>query len=100
VKFHPKVTGWLGAILKNEVAVCGGWVMVRPPAGAVWGIEREEVLELVVERDEDDPAEAGVWFAAIVLRRETTTRENQVRKQPSTVTTDHVFTTTPVNKVK
>ena len=51
VIFQPKVTGWLGAILKNEVAVCGGLVMVRPPAGAVWGI-----LD-----DEDDPdCEAGV----------------------------------------
>jgi len=35
VIFQPKVMGWLGAILKNEVAVCGGWVMSRPPAGAV-----------------------------------------------------------------
>lgn len=59
VIFQPKVTGSLGAILKNEVAVCGGWVMVRPPAGAVWGME----LELVEADglDEDDPARgAGV----------------------------------------
>jgi len=53
VIFQPKVTGSLGAILKNEVAVCGGLVMVRPPDGAVWGMVGE--LELV-GLDEDDPA--------------------------------------------
>jgi len=68
VIFQPKVTGWLGAILKNEVAVCGGWVMVRPPAAAVWGMTRTEELELV----EADARGAIVGFDgdAIVLRRE------------------------------
>lgn len=67
VMFQPKVTGSLGAILKNEVAVCGGWVMVRPPAGAVWGILEE--VELVEAVGLADPADgAGVWGDAIVLR--------------------------------
>lgn len=39
VKFHPKVTSCDGAILKNETAVWGGWVIVKPPAGADWGTE-------------------------------------------------------------
>ena len=34
VKFHAKVTVLEGAILKKEVAVCGGFVIVSPPAGA------------------------------------------------------------------
>ena len=60
------MTGSLGAILKNEVAVCGGLVMLRPPAGAVWGMTRELELVEAVGLDEDDPAcGAGV---AIVLR--------------------------------
>jgi hypothetical protein len=38
VKFHAKVIKLSGAILKKEMAVCGGWVMVRPPAAAVCGM--------------------------------------------------------------
>jgi hypothetical protein len=38
-KFHAKVMDWDGAILKKAIVVCGGWVMVRSPAGAVWGME-------------------------------------------------------------
>ena len=33
-KFHAKVIGWDGAILKKAMVDCGGWVMVRRPAGA------------------------------------------------------------------
>jgi hypothetical protein len=41
--------------------------MVRPPAGAVWGILEE--LELVEAVGLADPADgAGVWGDAIVLR--------------------------------
>jgi hypothetical protein len=36
------VTGWDGAILKNAIVDCGGWVMVRSPAGAVAGMETVE----------------------------------------------------------
>jgi hypothetical protein len=32
-KFHAKVIGCDGAILKNATVDCGGWVMVRRPAG-------------------------------------------------------------------
>lgn len=45
--------------------------MVRPPAGAVWGMTREELLEEAVELDEADTARgAGVGYDgdAIVLR--------------------------------
>lgn len=82
VIFQPKVTGSLEAILKNEVAVCGGWVMVRPPAGAVWGMT---VALLEADAlDEDDPG-AGVWVDgdAIVLRAQRRRRrreEDKVRK--------------------
>ena len=37
-KFHAKVMGWDGAILKKAMVVCGGWVMVMSPAGADAGI--------------------------------------------------------------
>lgn len=39
-KFHAKVMGWDGAILKNAMVDSGGWVMVRRPAGADWGMLR------------------------------------------------------------
>lgn len=35
MKFQPKVIGSFGAILKYDVAVCGGCVTVKPPAAAV-----------------------------------------------------------------
>ena len=38
VKFQPMVMIFPCAILKYEVAVWGGCVIVRLPAGAVWGI--------------------------------------------------------------
>ena len=38
VKFQANVMVLPGAILKYDVWVCGGWVMVKPPAGAVWGM--------------------------------------------------------------
>ena len=47
VKFQPMVIMLFCAILKYDVAVCGGWVMVRLPAGADWGM-------LKVEEDEED----------------------------------------------
>jgi len=56
VIFQPKVTGSLGAILKNEVAVCGGLVMVRPPAGAVWGMAEKELEVEAVALGDNDPA--------------------------------------------
>lgn len=43
MKFQAKVMVLPGAILKYDVCVCGGWVMVRPPAGADCGILRELV---------------------------------------------------------
>lgn len=43
VKFQAKVIVLLGAILKYDVWVCGGCVIVRPPAGADWGMLRELV---------------------------------------------------------
>ena len=46
---QPKVTSWFWAILKKDVAVCGGCVIVSPPAAAVWGMEMVEVLEDAVE---------------------------------------------------
>jgi hypothetical protein len=49
VMFQPKVTSWFWAILKKDVAVCGGCVIVSPPAAAVWGMEMVEVLEDAVE---------------------------------------------------
>jgi len=33
-KFHAKVIGCDWAILKNAMVDCGGWVIVRRPAGA------------------------------------------------------------------
>jgi hypothetical protein len=39
VKFHANVIGWEGAILKKDVAVCGGLVIVSPPAGTESGME-------------------------------------------------------------
>ena len=42
VKFQAKVMVLEAAILKNEVAVCGGFVIVRPPAGAETGMPVEE----------------------------------------------------------
>ena len=41
--FHPKARP--EAILKNEVAVCWGWV--RMPAGEFWGIKTRPKLEEV-----------------------------------------------------
>jgi hypothetical protein len=52
--FHAKVMRFEGAILKNEVAVWGGWVTVMPPAAAVWGIMSWEVEE-----------EEGAWLAIV-----------------------------------
>ena len=57
-----------GAILKNEVAVWGGWVMVMPPAAAVWGIlsveeeEEEAIMEEARGGDGDGKGEEG-WRA-------------------------------------
>ena len=48
-KLHEKVIGWFVAILKYEVAVCGGCTTVRPPAGAVGGIERESVGDVIAK---------------------------------------------------
>jgi hypothetical protein len=31
VRFQPIVIIWFGAILKKDVAVSGGWVIVAPP---------------------------------------------------------------------
>jgi len=45
--FHPKVMASPEAILKNEVAVCWGWVMERMPAGAVGGMKMRLKLEEV-----------------------------------------------------
>ena len=42
VKFQAKVMVLEGAILKNEVAVWGGFVIVRPPAGAEMGMPLDE----------------------------------------------------------
>jgi hypothetical protein len=39
VRFHPMVTIWFGAILKKDVAVCGGWVIVAPPGGSVCAMD-------------------------------------------------------------
>lgn len=53
VKFHPIVMMFPGAILKYDVAVWGGWVMVRLPAGADWGTLNElDDWELEFEPDE------------------------------------------------
>lgn len=50
VKFHPKVIGCEGAILKKDAAaVCGGCVKVSPPAAAVCGMET--VVEEGAEED-------------------------------------------------
>lgn len=38
MKFHANVMVFPGAILKNEVCVWGGWVIVSPPAGADAGM--------------------------------------------------------------
>jgi len=43
--FHPKARP--EAILKNEVAVCWGWVMERMPAGGFWGMKTRPKLEEV-----------------------------------------------------
>lgn len=54
VKFHPKVMGCEGAILKNDAApVCGGWVKLRPPAAAVWGIEMKDPVVVALPLDVD-----------------------------------------------
>ena len=65
--FHAKVMRFDGAILKNEVAVWGGWVMVMPPAAAVWGIlsveeEEEAIMEEARGGDGDGKGEEG-WRA-------------------------------------
>jgi hypothetical protein len=44
VKFHAIVTVLPCAILKKDVCVWGGWVMVSPPAGADCGMLRVEVV--------------------------------------------------------
>jgi len=44
--FQPKVMASPEAILKNEVAVCWGWVMERTPAGAVGGMKMRLKLEV------------------------------------------------------
>jgi hypothetical protein len=62
VKFHPKVIGLSGAILKKDVAVCGGWVMVIPPAAAVCGIAE------VVDAEESEEGEAGGCWAIVALK--------------------------------
>jgi len=64
VKFHPKVIGLLGAILKKDVAVCGGWVMVMPPAAAVCGIA--EVVDADTEESEEGEGR-GCW-AIVALK--------------------------------
>ena len=43
VKFQAKVIVLPSAILKYDVCVCGGWVMVKPPAGADCGMLTEVV---------------------------------------------------------
>ena len=48
VKFQAKVIDCPWAILKKEVAVSGGCVMVIPPAAAVWGMLSVEEVVLVV----------------------------------------------------
>ena len=71
VKFQPKVIGSPDAILKNELAVCGGWVMVRPPTGAVAEMIRtEEELELVEADENVDVAWHRRWstFGNICIR--------------------------------
>ena len=45
VKFQANVMACEGAILKKEIAVWGGWVMVIPPAAAVAGMEMMELLD-------------------------------------------------------
>lgn len=45
VKFQAKVMVFEGAILKKEVAVCGGFVIVRPPAGADTGMPLDEEVD-------------------------------------------------------
>ena len=46
MKFQAMVTVFEGAILKYDVAVCGGWVIVRPSTAAVCGMLRTEELEV------------------------------------------------------
>jgi hypothetical protein len=54
--FHPNVIVTDGAILKNEVAVAGGFVHEIPPAGAVWGMERvDDEGETLEDAPDTDP---------------------------------------------
>jgi hypothetical protein len=47
-KFQAKVMGWDCAILKKAMVVCGGWVMVRRPAGTELGMLRAELVAALV----------------------------------------------------
>jgi len=65
VKFHAKVICWDAAILKKAMVVCGGWVMVRTPAGADTGMLSVEFAARLVVAVADIEDGCSVYRCAL-----------------------------------
>lgn len=65
MKFQAKVMVLLGAILKYDVCVCGGCVIVRPPAGADWGMLSVLLVDCELLLDDCEPE--LLWLVCVFV---------------------------------